>query len=87
MGVFTGVVVYAVVWFLVLFMVLPWGVRIPDEPEPGHAPSAPANPRIKLKMAVTTAIAGAVWLIIYLVVASGVISFREQALEMPGLGP
>jgi predicted secreted protein len=87
MGVFTGVVVYAVVWFLVLFMVLPWGVRIPDEPEPGHAPSAPTNPRIKLKMAVTTVIAGVAWLIIYFVVESGVISFREQALEMPGLGP
>jgi predicted secreted protein len=87
MGVFTGIVVDVVVWFLVLFMVLPWGVRIPDEPEPGHAAGAPSNPRIKLKMAVTTVIAAGVWVIIYVVVESGVISFREQALEMPGLGP
>lgn len=78
MGWFTGAVVFIVVWFLVLFTVLPWGVKIPDDPEPGHAPSAPINPRIELKMAVTTAIAVAVWIFIYLLVESGAISFRDQ---------
>lgn len=76
MGLVTGIVVYVVLWFLVLFTVLPWGVRVPDAPEPGHASSAPANPRIGLKMALTTVIAGVAWVVVYLVIASGAISFR-----------
>jgi predicted secreted protein len=73
---FEGVVVYAVTWWLVLFMVLPWGVRISEHPDKGHATSAPAQPRILLKMAITTGIAAVVWLVIYLIVSANLISFR-----------
>lgn len=76
MGPVTGIVVYVVIWFMVLFMVLPWGIRHPEVPEPGHALGAPSNPRIALKMAVTTVLAGAFWFVVYLVIESGVISFR-----------
>ena len=38
---FTGLMVYVILWFLVLFMVLPFGVKVPGEVEKGHAPSAP----------------------------------------------
>ena len=44
-------VVFAVVWWLVLFMVLPFGAAPPDEVEPGMATSAPAKPRLAVKMA------------------------------------
>ena len=40
---FTGILVYVIIWWLVLFMVLPWGVKVPEEPEPGHASSAPVQ--------------------------------------------
>ncbi len=72
----TGLVVYLVVWWLVLFMVLPWGVRVPDEPEEGHATSAPVRPRLLLKFAATTVIAGMIWGVVYWLVQSDLISFR-----------
>ena len=39
----TGLAVYFIVWWVVLFTVLPWGVHPPATPEPGNAPSAPEN--------------------------------------------
>ncbi len=75
----TGVLVYFVMWWIVLFAVLPWGVRPPDEPGEGHADSAPERPRLLLKFGVTTVIAGVIWLGYYFVVASGMVSFRSPA--------
>ncbi|MGQ0664328.1 MAG: DUF1467 family protein [Pseudomonadota bacterium] len=77
MGWFTGIAVYVVVWWTVLFTVLPWGVRPPAAPGPGHAAGAPDNPRMGLKALITTAIAAVVWVAIYLVIESGAISVRE----------
>ena len=72
----SGIVVYVILWWLVLFTVLPWGVRIPDQPERGFAPSAPVQPRLWLKAGVTTAIAGVLWVVAYLIITSDLISFR-----------
>ena len=41
MGWITAVFVYFVTWFLMLFVVLPWGARRPDNPEPRSTPTAP----------------------------------------------
>lgn len=73
---FTGTAVFLMLWFLVLFAVLPWGVHVPEEPETGHATSAPSNPRIGLKLLVTTVIAGALWFAVDWIIASDLISFR-----------
>jgi predicted secreted protein len=51
--------VFVVVWWIVLFMVLPWGAQPPEVVEPGFAESAPARPRILLKFLITTVIAAA----------------------------
>lgn len=75
----TGLAVYFVVWWVVLFTVLPWGVRSADTPLPGNAPSAPENPRLWLKAGVTTAIAGLVWLAIYGLIESDLISLRAAS--------
>jgi predicted secreted protein len=72
----SGVVVYVIVWWLVLFTVLPWGVRIPDEPQPGFATSAPERPRLWLKVAVTSLIASVIWVVIYLIIDYDLITFR-----------
>ena len=79
---FSGILVYIIVWWLVLFMVLPWGARRPEDPEPGHAESAPAEPRMALKFTVTTVLAAVVWVAIYLIVESDLISFRAPVREM-----
>jgi predicted secreted protein len=54
MSLFGLFLVYAVSWWLVLFMVLPWGVRIPLKPGAGHAASAPERPRLRRKLLVTS---------------------------------
>ncbi len=71
---FAAGVTFVVVWWLVLFMVLPFGAQPPDEPEPGHAPSAPANPRMGLKILITTLIALALTAGIHWIVEGGLIS-------------
>lgn len=74
----TGAAVYVIIWWVVLFMVLPWGVR-PVEAEDvarGHASSAPQRPRMLLKVAVTSLAAGVVWFGVYYIIEAGLISFR-----------
>ncbi len=80
MGWATGTAVYLVIWWLVIFMVLPWGARSvidEDDVKKGHAPGAPKKPRMVLKVAITTVISGALWGIVYRIIETGVISFRE----------
>ncbi|HTY68418.1 MAG TPA: DUF1467 family protein [Alphaproteobacteria bacterium] len=73
----TGIMVYIVTWWIVLFTVLPWGAKPPDNPQPGHATSAPEKPRLLLKFAVTTVIAGIVFAALYWFIAADFISFRN----------
>jgi predicted secreted protein len=61
MTVVTGSLSYFVIWWLVLFTVLPWGGTKLKAPLPGQALSAPENPRIGYKFVITTLIAGLVW--------------------------
>ncbi len=79
MDLFGGIVVFVVVWWLVLFMVLPFGAAPPDAVEPGMATSAPERPRLLIKMLVTTVIALALTFAIRWVIDSGLISLREPA--------
>ena len=72
-----GIFVYFLIWWVVLFAVLPWGVRVPDNPEPGHATSAPANPNLWRKAVATTVVSFLLWLVVYWIAASGLVSFRQ----------
>ena len=74
---FVGTATYVVVWFLVLFMVLPWGVRTADQPEPGHATSAPIHPRLGLKVLVTTLVAALIWCAIDYAISHDLVDFRQ----------
>lgn len=73
---FTGILVYVVTWWVVLFAVLPWGIHVPEQQEEGHATSAPQRPRLWLKGAITTLIAAVIWVGIYFLVRSDWLSFR-----------
>lgn len=79
MGWVSGVATYILIWWLVVFMVLPWGVQSvsPEDVARGHAPSAPRRPRMWLKAAVTTVVAAVLWLIMYALIQSGAISFVD----------
>ncbi len=73
---FTGILVYVIVWWLVLFTVLPWGHRNQVDPEPGTPESAPEKPRIWLKFLITTLIASLLWVIIWQVIEHDPFDFR-----------
>jgi predicted secreted protein len=66
---------YIVVWWIVLFTVLPWGAHPPDKPAPGHATSAPENPRLVMKAIVTSIIAAIVWGAFWAAVEFGLLNF------------
>ncbi len=65
MSFFELFMIYAVSWWLILFMVLPWGVRMAEKPVAGHAVSAPVAPRIRRKLLITSILALFVPLIAY----------------------
>ncbi len=71
MGVVSGIVVYVIIWWTVIFTVLPWGVKR-DE-------SAPAQPNIKLKFIATSVISGFIWIVVALMIHYRVIDFRQLA--------
>ena len=64
------IVAYAVCWWLVLFMVLPSGAAPESKPQPGNAPSAPANPRLRRKFGITTLLAILPTILIYFIATS-----------------
>ncbi|WP_448187888.1 DUF1467 family protein [Azospirillum sp. sgz301742] len=82
MGPITFAAIFFTVWWTVLFAVLPWGVRTPEQVEPGMADSAPQKPRLLLKFAVTTVLSALITLGIWLVYHSDLISFRDMAKGM-----
>jgi predicted secreted protein len=75
----SGVVLYVILWCVVLFTVLPWGVRAAEPSDPGYAAGAPINPQLVRKALWTTAITAVLWLIIFLIIQADVISFRDWA--------
>ncbi|MBV1902167.1 MAG: DUF1467 family protein [Marinosulfonomonas sp.] len=80
MAVTSGFVLFAVVWFMVLFVTLPIRLRTQgDEGEivPGTQAGAPANFNLKRTMLIVTAVAFVVWAIIAGVIISGVISVSD----------
>ena len=79
MDIVSGTVVYILLWWWVLFMVLPFGAKAPEQVEKGHATSAPARPRMALKLAITTGLSAVLFIIVYFIIASGIFSFRDFA--------
>lgn len=70
MNIGANIVVFLVSWWLVLFIVLPIGVRTSEESGeeivPGTVHSAPARPRILFKMGITTVGAAVIWFLFWL---------------------
>ncbi len=77
MDILTTVFVFVLVWWLVIFTVLPWGNKALDNPQTGHAASAPANPRLKKKLFWTTVISFILTAILWGMAQYGGWSFGE----------
>ncbi len=70
MPVATAFAIFFLIWWVVLFAVLPWGIKSQHESEgiaPGTDPGAPSKARIGLKLLCTTLVAIAVYVICYVV--------------------
>jgi predicted secreted protein len=67
--------IYFIIWWMVLFAVLPFGTTSAHESgakiEPGHAPSAPLRPMLLRKFAATTVIAAVIMALGLWLVQSG----------------
>ncbi|MGR3492851.1 MAG: DUF1467 family protein [Shimia sp.] len=93
MGPVSALVLFAVIWFLVLFCVLP--IRLETQGDVGekvrgtHAGS-PTNPQLKKRFLITTGIAFALWVVIAGTILSGLISVRDidmfNRMSTPALG-
>lgn len=73
-------VVLAICWFMVLYVVLPLGVKSQREAGdvvPGTPASAPAGAVVKRKFILTTIIAIPVWALICWIIISGVFSLDD----------
>jgi len=77
MDIVSGIVVYILLWWWVLFMVLPFGAKAPEQIEKGHATSAPAKPNLVRKMLITSVIAAILWFGVDAIISSGIFTFRE----------
>ena len=80
MGITSAIVLFAVIWFMVFFVVLPLrNVTQGDAGEivPGTHASAPADPQLKRKVRITTLWAIGLWVVIAGVIMSGLISVRD----------
>jgi len=76
-----GVAIYFVIWWIVLFAILPFGVRTSEEvgeaSNAGFAESAPHKPKMLLKILATTIVSGIVFVGIYAIMVHHVITLDE----------
>jgi predicted secreted protein len=69
MSISFSIAVYFIIWWLVLFAVLPFGVRTQGEADstvPGTPESAPASHRMLRTVLITTLVSGVVFALLYL---------------------
>lgn len=79
-------ITYVIAWWLIIFMVLPWGAVPEEAPEPGHDPGAPARPRMVVKCLVTTVLAAFLTGGIYLAVEHRLVDFHPPPGSIPAAG-
>jgi predicted secreted protein len=84
MGWFTGTVLYVIIWWTVLFGVLPLGTRaVADAVKSSGWRGAPEHPHLLRKAIITTLVAAVVWFGAYLLISSPYVSFRHGWFAAP----
>lgn len=75
-------VLFAVIWFMCLFIALP--LRIKSQQEygeivPGTPASAPTNPQLKKKTIYVTIVTFILWIVLVYIISSGLIRVQDIA--------
>jgi predicted secreted protein len=81
-SIWTALASYFIIWWVVLFTVLPWGVHgqhESGEPVPGTDPGAPMLPRLKLKAIWTTIVTTVVFAAFYVVYVYRLVTLDQLA--------
>ena len=84
MGWFTATVLYVLIWWTVLFAVLPFGTRpVADaDRDSGGWRGAPERPLLLRKVVATTLVAAVIWAGGVALIRSPLLSFRDMAASM-----
>jgi predicted secreted protein len=76
-----AIALYFIIWWVVLFAMLPIGVRTSEEvgekATPGNAESAPHVPNMLPKMLATTVVSAIVFAVVYVIIVHHVITLDE----------
>jgi predicted secreted protein len=70
--------IYLIIWWITLFIVLPFGVERQTDNIEGQDTGAPQKPRILLKMAINSVLAFVIWLGVYFIDRYDLITFRNM---------
>jgi predicted secreted protein len=62
--------VFFVIWWVVLFMILPVGVSVDEAPKKGFATGTPKDPNMKKKFLITTLLTTIIWAIIQIIMVN-----------------
>jgi predicted secreted protein len=77
----SGIAIYFIIWWLVLLVVLPFGVHnsaeVGETLQQGNEPGAPVRPMIFQKVVITTILATVVFGIFYAAMAQGWMSMEN----------
>jgi len=79
MPVSTAFAIFFLIWWVVLFAVLPWGIRSQHEAGdmvPGTDPGAPAIPNLLRKLLWTTVVSAAIFAVCYIVYVDRLITLE-----------
>ena len=77
---FSALVLFAVIWFMTLFVVLPLRLKTQGDVGsvvPGTQKSAPVNAQIKARMLITTIAAAIIWAIVATVIIGGYVTVED----------
>jgi predicted secreted protein len=74
----TGLMVYIVLWWVVLFGVLPLGARRVENPGRGQDRGAPERPDLLRKAIITSIVAAVLWIAFYFLHQADIFSFRKM---------
>jgi len=84
MTISASIVLYAVIWFMTLFVVLPLRLKSQQdsgEVVPGTPASAPSDPQMKKRAKITTLIATLIWVAVCAAIITGLLSMKNLGFE------